>query len=141
MSRQTVIAVDVGLAYGVRHWPWWAICVAAFGPGAFVAHALGVLIHECTHNLVARGSRANRLWMIVANLPLVAPAALEFRAQHLLHHGWLGEVDGRDTQAPTRAEIAFVGASSLRKLASFTFGSLTETRPYAAFRFALCPLM
>ena len=54
--------------------------------------------------------------------PGPAPAAVEFRAQHLLHHKFLGEVDGRDTQAPTRAEVEWVGSSSWRKIASFTLG-------------------
>ena len=117
-----LVAADGALAWCVRQASWWAVLGMALGVGAFVAHALGVLIHEATHNLVARGSRANRLWMLVANLPLIAPAAIEFRAQHLLHHKFLGEVDGRDTQAPTRAEIAFVGASSWRKFASFSLG-------------------
>ncbi|MGO8971532.1 MAG: fatty acid desaturase [Myxococcaceae bacterium] len=117
-----LVAVDVALAWAVHQSSWLTVLAVAVGVGAFVAHALGVLIHEATHNLVARGTRANKLWMLVANLPLLAPAAIEFRAQHLLHHKFLGEVDGRDTQAPTRAEIAFVGASSLRKLASFSLG-------------------
>jgi sphingolipid 4-desaturase/C4-monooxygenase len=117
-----LVAADVGLAWVARQSSWLAVVALAFGAGAFVAHALGVLIHECTHNLVTPGTRANKLWMIVANLPLLAPAAIEFRAQHLLHHKFLGEVDGRDTQAPSRAEIAFTGESPIRKLASFAFG-------------------
>lgn len=117
-----LVAADVALAWAVRQSSWLTVVALAFGAGAFVAHALGVLIHECTHNLVTHGSRANKLWMVVANLPLLAPAAIEFRAQHLLHHKFLGEVDGRDTQAPSRAEIAFTGQSSIRKLASFTLG-------------------
>ena len=58
-------------------------------------------------------------------MPLGAPAAIAFRYQHLLHHRYLGETgfpDGRDTQAPTPKEIAFVGRSSVRKFLSFTFG-------------------
>jgi sphingolipid 4-desaturase/C4-monooxygenase len=117
-----LVVADVALAWAVRHTAWLTVLAVAFGVGAFVAHALGVFIHEATHNLVAYGSRANKLWMLVANLPLVAPAAIEFRVQHLLHHKFLGEVDGRDTQAPSRAEIAFVGASPLRKFASFSLG-------------------
>jgi len=117
-----LVAAEVTLAWAVRNTSWPVLLALAFGVGAFISHALGVLIHECTHNLVAQGSRANKIWMLVANLPLLAPAAIEFRAQHLLHHKYLGEVDGRDTQAPSRDEIAFVGANPWRKFASFTFG-------------------
>jgi sphingolipid delta-4 desaturase len=117
-----LVAVDIALACALRSSAWIIVVALAVSAGATLAHALGVLIHECTHNLVARGARANKLWMLVANVPLLAPAAVGFRAQHLLHHRFLGEVDGRDTQAPTRAEIAFTGGSAIRKLASFTFG-------------------
>jgi sphingolipid delta-4 desaturase len=93
--------------------------------GAIAAHALGVLIHEASHNLVFRGAWRNKVIAIVANLPLGAPAAIEFRHQHLLHHKYLGDArdpDGRDTQAPTLKEVEIVGHSALRKLLSFTFG-------------------
>ena len=93
--------------------------------GPTVAHALGVLIHEASHNLVAKETPVNKAWGLFLNLPLGAPAAMEFRAQHLLHHRHLAEVDaatGKDTQAPTMAEDAWVGTSPLRKLASFTLG-------------------
>ncbi len=117
-----LVVAQVALAgYAGRcSWPAWL--ALSFGGGAFLAHALGVLIHEATHNLVARGSLQNKVWLLVANLPLVAPAAVEFRVQHLLHHRHLGDVDGRDTQAPTRREIAWVGNSAWRKLGSFTLG-------------------
>jgi sphingolipid 4-desaturase/C4-monooxygenase len=106
---------------------------AALGPwlgatlvvGPTLAHALGVLIHEATHNLVAKGTRANKAWGLFLNLPLGAPAAVDFRAQHLLHHRHLGEVDpatGQDTQAPTTPEDDWVGSSTFRKLLSFTAG-------------------
>jgi sphingolipid delta-4 desaturase len=90
--------------------------------GAFPAHALGILIHEAGHNLVFRRPWANKALAIIANVPLGAPAALEFRAQHALHHRHLGDVDGRDTQAPTRHEARLVGPSALHKLTSFTLG-------------------
>jgi len=125
-----LVTLDLGLAVALRDASWLTAVAVTLTLGTTVAHALGVLIHECTHNLVARGSRTNKLWMLLANVPLLAPAAIGFRAQHLLHHRFLGEVDGRDTQAPTRAEIAFTGASAARKLASFTFGRFFyESRP------------
>jgi sphingolipid 4-desaturase/C4-monooxygenase len=117
-----LVTADVGLAWVAARGSWTFVFLSAFAVGAFIAHALGVLIHEGTHNLIVRGSRANKLWLIIANLPLIAPVAIEFRAQHLLHHKYLGEVDGRDTQAPARGEVEFVGASSLRKFASFSMG-------------------
>jgi sphingolipid 4-desaturase/C4-monooxygenase len=90
--------------------------------GATLAHALGVLIHEAGHHLISRSRFANMVWLLTANLPLGAPAAVTFRAQHSLHHRYLGDADGADTQAPTRDEDAWVGTSSWRKFASFSVG-------------------
>jgi sphingolipid delta-4 desaturase len=117
--------VQAGLAVWAGHRSWWVLVAVAMTAGAVIAHALGVLIHEASHNLVFRGAWKNKLVAIVANVPLGAPAAIEFRHQHLLHHKYLGETAepaGRDTQAPTRKEVEVVGYSSLWKLASFTFG-------------------
>lgn len=117
-----LVLAQLSLAEILRSASWASIALCACVVGAFLSHALGVLIHEASHNLVARNSNANKLWAVVANIPLVAPAAVEFRHQHLLHHRFLGDADGKDTQAPTRAEARFVGTSALRKLSSFTFG-------------------
>jgi sphingolipid delta-4 desaturase len=116
---------QVALALWAGRHSGWVLAAVAATAGAVVAHALGVLIHEASHNLVFRGSWKNKTIAIVANVPLGAPAAIEFRHQHLLHHRYLGETAepaGRDTQAPTRKEVDVVGYSSVWKLLSFTFG-------------------
>jgi sphingolipid delta-4 desaturase len=103
----------------------WILLVVAATAGAVIAHALGVLIHEASHNLVFKGGWKNKALAIFANLAHGAPAAIEFRHQHLLHHKYLGDAsdpDGRDTQAPTRKEVEVVGHSGPRKFLSFTFG-------------------
>src|SRR4051812_30741055 len=70
-----IVALQVGLALALAGQPWWVIVLAAWLLGAFADHALWTLIHECTHNLVFRGSPANALASILANLPIVFPAA------------------------------------------------------------------
>jgi sphingolipid delta-4 desaturase len=118
-------ATQLALAYALRGAPWWLIFAVVLAVGAPITHALGVLIHECTHNLAFRTTWKNKLLAIVANIPLGAPAAIEFRHQHLLHHRYLGdtrEPDGGDTQAPMAREIRVTGRSTWRKLVSFTVG-------------------
>jgi sphingolipid 4-desaturase/C4-monooxygenase len=111
----------------------WVLLALSVTVGAAVSHALGVLIHEASHNLIFKGSWKNKALAILANLPHGAPAAIEFRHQHMLHHRYLGDVaepGGRDTQAPTHKEIAVVGHSALRKFLSFTFGRFVyKARP------------
>lgn len=126
---QLAVVALVGAQFGIAR----SLMRASLGPwlgatlvvGPTLAHALGVLIHEAAHNLVAKETPANKAWGIFLNLPLGAPAAMEFRGQHLLHHRHLAEVDpvsGKDTQAPTLAEDAWVGSSPWRKVLSFTAG-------------------
>lgn len=120
-----IATAQIGLAAWSSRAPWWVTLALAATAGAVAAHALGVLIHETSHNLVFRTGWQNKAIAIVANLALAAPAAIEFRHQHLLHHKYLGDVrdpDGRDTQAPTRKEIDVVGHSTALKLLSFAFG-------------------
>jgi sphingolipid 4-desaturase/C4-monooxygenase len=118
-------ATQIALGVWVSRTALWGLLALAITVGAVVAHALGVLIHEASHNLIFKGAWKNKAVAILANLPHGAPAAVEFRHQHMLHHKYLGDAgdpEGRDTQAPTRKEIDVVGHSALRKLLSFTFG-------------------
>jgi sphingolipid delta-4 desaturase len=101
-------ALQFGLAVGLAGAPWWVVLGAASALGAIVAHALGVLIHELAHDLVFRRPWLNRLFAILANVPLLFPSAIDFRGKHLAHHAHLGEPEGRDTQAPQEWERAFV---------------------------------
>jgi sphingolipid delta-4 desaturase len=118
-------AVQFAIAVSVARGPVWVALALSLTVGAVIAHALGVLIHEASHNLVFKGGWKNKALAILANLPHGAPAAIEFRHQHLLHHKYLGDTgdpEGRDTQAPTRKEVDVVGHATVPKLLSFTFG-------------------
>jgi len=104
------LAVAVALT-GTR-WFVWLPC--AYVIGATIDHALWVLIHECTHHLVVRSRRGNRLFAIVANLPIVVPSAISFGKYHMLHHRHLGEI-GFDADVPGPIESRLVGHSSVAK--------------------------
>jgi len=49
-----LVAVQWLVAFLVTDLSWWWLLLVAYLFGAFVNHALYVLIHECTHNLVFR---------------------------------------------------------------------------------------
>lgn len=117
MWTGVIVALQLAIAIGLAmvEAPWWAIVGCAYIVGAFANIALLILIHEYTHNLVFRGSTLNRLGAIVANVPILFPAAMGFRTYHLLHHKHMGvrELDG---DLPSDAEAAWVGNSTARKL-------------------------
>jgi len=109
-----LVAVQVAVVWALREQPIWLALAVAYGFGAFVNHALWVLIHECSHNLVFAGAPANALVSIVANLPIVFPSAIAFRKYHLLHHAYQGAED-LDADLASPAEARLVGNSAWRK--------------------------
>ena len=111
-----IVALQIGLAFLLRASPWWLVLLVAYVVGAVANHALWVLIHEATHNLIFRSSAANAWMAILANLPIVFPSAIAFRKYHLLHHAYQGreELDA-DLASPMEAKL--VGNSSWRKAA------------------------
>lgn len=122
------VATGIGLA--VLHARWWTIVIGAYAIGALANHALFVLIHDFSHNVVFRKATANRLGAIFANIAIVFPAAIGFRNHHLLHHKFLG-IPGLDADLPTANEARWVGNSWWRKTAwlSMYWAVLALVRP------------
>ena len=115
-----LVAVQFALALWMGPRQWWIWVPVAYVVGATIDHALWVLIHECTHNLVSPSPFVNRLAAIVANFPLVLPAAQSFSRYHLLHHAHLGELDfDPDIPGPTEARIVRTSAAKTIWLAGF----------------------
>ncbi|MCI0571588.1 MAG: fatty acid desaturase [Myxococcaceae bacterium] len=109
-----LVAGQFALAWLLRDSPWWAVLATAWLVGAFLCHGLWVLIHECTHNLVFNRPRADATLQMVANFPILFPAAISFRKYHLLHHRYQGDPEmDADLAAPFEAK--FVGNSALGK--------------------------
>jgi sphingolipid delta-4 desaturase len=112
-----VTQLALALAVADRGWIVWLPCAYIFG--ATIDHALWVLIHECSHNLIFRSRTANRITAIVANLPMVVPGAISFCKYHLLHHRHIGELD-LDAGVPGPTESRVVGRSAVAKAAWIT---------------------
>ena len=66
-----LVAFQVAISVALVVWnaSWWTILLVAYILGAFVNHALFVLIHDYTHNLVFRTTTANRVGAIFTNIP------------------------------------------------------------------------
>lgn len=103
-----LVAFQLGIAWWVRTVPWWAVVAVAYVVGAFVTHALIMLMHECTHGLVFRKRVTNLMAGILANLPTVVPSAVSVQRYHLKHHAFQGVVE-LDVDMPSRWEAALVG--------------------------------
>jgi sphingolipid delta-4 desaturase len=81
-----LVAGMVVISWLLKDSPWWLILLVAYTVGAFANHALFVMIHECSHNLLFKGKTLNFLASITANLPHVLPSAVSFTRYHRMHH-------------------------------------------------------
>ncbi|MBU6375706.1 MAG: fatty acid desaturase [Bdellovibrionales bacterium] len=110
-----VVAIQTAMAWFLRDASWGWVLLAAFTIGATCNHAVFVLIHECAHNLIFKGSDANRMASIAVNLPAIFPAAIGFRNFHLLHHFKQGEHEyDADLAGPVEAKL--MGRSPFTKV-------------------------
>jgi sphingolipid delta-4 desaturase len=81
-----IVISMVVISYFLKDSPWWVIILVAYTYGAFANHALFVMIHECSHNLLFKGKTLNYFASMIANLPHVLPSAISFTRYHRMHH-------------------------------------------------------
>lgn len=112
------LQVAVGAFVSGLH-PGWIVLIA-YLVGAVANHALFVIIHECTHNLVFKNPTANRLLGIFVNFPQFFPSAMPFAKYHMLHHTNQSEYD-YDADIAGPREARWIGASPLRKILFLSF--------------------
>lgn len=106
-----ILALQVSIAWGMGQLGlqyWWIALIVAFAVGAFANHAMYVVIHDATHDLIFRNRTLNRIVGLLADLPNLAPGATGFRVYHLKHHAHQGQYD-LDADMPSRWEAALVG--------------------------------
>ena len=104
-----VVALQITCAYLLKDTPVlsWPFFLTAYIVGATANQNLFLAIHEISHNLAFKSALANRIFAIVANLPIGIPYSASFRPYHLTHHKSLG-VEGLDTDLPTALEAWFL---------------------------------
>src|SRR5262245_49659874 len=120
-------AAQVALASLAPRVPWWAIVAAAYVVGAWLSHVCWVLIHEATHNLVARSRLANHLAGLLANAPLLIPSYGGFRKYHLLHHRRQGDYRS-DADLPSVVEARRFGRTPAGKALWFLLYPVVQLR-------------
>ncbi len=109
-----IVLVQIGISVLLSDQSWWLVLLVAYAVGAFANHALFVLIHECTHNMVFQNRVAN-LWAgILCDLPNVLPSSVQFRKYHLKHHAFQGHYD-IDADIPSVWEAKLIGNSFFGK--------------------------
>jgi len=109
-----LVAFQVVVAYFLRDSYWWLIFVVAYFAGAFASHALWVLIHETSHNLLFKGKAGNYLAGILANTPHLFPSSVAFQYHHIRHHAYQG-IHHHDADLPDFWEARLFSKNSVTK--------------------------
>jgi sphingolipid 4-desaturase/C4-monooxygenase len=115
-----LVGLQVAGAWFLADKSWWIIFVVAYFVGAFIDHALFVMIHECAHKLIFKNPVANRLTGIFANMPQVFPSSVSFERYHIKHHSFQG-VHELDADLPNRWEARLIDNYFIGKAIWFMF--------------------
>lgn len=99
-----VVQLTVALFVGQLHWSLFLL--VSYFVGATISHALFLAIHEITHDLAFKTKKYNNWLAFIANLPIVFPYAMSFKAYHAMHH-WDQGKDGVDVDIPMEGEARF----------------------------------
>lgn len=106
--------VTIAVTLARYHAPWWAMLGVAWLVGSSFDHALWVMIHEATHNLVSRRRWINLVVGYLANAPMIVPGFAYFQIYHLRHHSFQGEY-ADDADLPGVLEARLVGNTTVGK--------------------------
>lgn len=133
-----LVSFQLILCWVLRDQSWWWVMGVAYFIGAFVDHALFVMIHECAHRLIFKNPAANRLSGILANIPQIFPSSVSFERYHIKHHSFQGvmELDG---DLPNAWEAKLIDNYFIGKIIwlffypffqLFRLGRLREIKPF-----------
>ena len=124
-----IVLMQFAIAFLLRDQAWWIVLITAYCVGAFANHALFVLMHEFTHNMVFKNRTANLWGGILCDLPNAFPTSASFRKYHLKHHAFQGHYE-IDADIPSTWEAKLIGSNFLGKsLWLALFPLFTALRP------------
>lgn len=109
-----LVSLMIFLSWFVHDKSWWWVFGVAYLVGAFANHALFVMIHECSHNLLFKKKSSNYIAGIIANLPHVMPSAVSFFRYHIKHHSFQG-IHELDADLPDYWEARLFGHNAFSK--------------------------
>jgi len=117
---------------------WWGIACTL---GVLFAHAIWVLIHECSHGLGHASPLVNRILAVGANVAHAVPSAESFRAFHMRHHKAQGRYD-LDADMPSTWEVRWFRGGFVAKAAwLFLYPVLLFLRAMRVSRHGNVPLV
>ncbi|XKL66005.1 hypothetical protein PGB90_009425 [Kerria lacca] len=101
----TLVILQLLSLFVIQYLSWPTLLITAYCFGGVINHTLMLAVHEIAHSMAFGPSRPlhNKLFGILANLPIPFPFAITFKYYHLEHHRYQGD-EVRDTDIPTYLE-------------------------------------
>ena len=125
-----IVAGQTAIAWWCSTQAWWVTFAMAFAIGSYANHALFVMIHEASHNLIFKTRWLNKIAGIMCNFPMGFPSSESFQRYHLKHHIYQG-VYALDADLSSDWEAKLVGKSALGKALWLLFYPVVQaSRPF-----------
>ncbi|MVT09193.1 fatty acid desaturase [Chitinophaga tropicalis] len=131
-----LVGAQVGISWWLQDMSWWLVFPVAYIAGAFISHALWVMIHETSHGLLFKRKVPNLLAGILANLPHIFASSVSFQRYHLKHHAHQGEHD-LDADLPDFWEAKLISNNPFNKMLWFLFFPVFQVTRTARLNIAL----
>ena len=110
-----IIASQLALAYFQKYMSWPVFFLVAWIYGGAASHALSLMTHELSHNLVFDTKSYNDYFGIFCNIGMGIPSSTMFKRYHMEHHMFQGDVV-KDVDCPTDWEGKFFTNTFLKSL-------------------------
>jgi sphingolipid 4-desaturase/C4-monooxygenase len=110
------------LAYLSKFMSWPVFILTAWVYGGAASHALSLMTHEISHNLLFKSKKANEYFGIFCNVGMGLPTSTTFKRYHMEHHQFQG-YEGIDCDIPTDIEGKFF-TTPARKILFLLFQSV-----------------
>jgi sphingolipid delta-4 desaturase len=125
-----IIFSQIAIAYLQQKFQWsWGLFLAVcwvYGGGA--SHALSLMTHELSHNLVFKTPRFNDYFGIFCNVGMGFPSSTMFKRYHMEHHRFQGD-PSVDADLPTALEGNFFSGIILKAMWVFLMPLAYSCRP------------
>jgi sphingolipid delta-4 desaturase len=110
-----IILSQLCLAYYQKTWSFPFMLLIAWTYGGAASHALSLLTHELSHNLVFQSQKLNEYFGIICNIGMGIPSSTMFKRYHMEHHTFQGDIE-KDVDIPTVWEGKFFRNTFLKAI-------------------------
>jgi sphingolipid 4-desaturase/C4-monooxygenase len=123
-----IIASQLTLAYLSQYMSILTFILIAWIYGGASSHALSLMTHEVSHNLVFKSRQFNEWFGILCNIGMGIPSSTMFKRYHMEHHQFQG-YEGKDVDIPTYWEGRFFTTAFFKCIFLFLQGLFYALRP------------